>query len=890
MTLAKLLNHPNAGSRSFTRTRLTGFGCAVLILAACLDGVRLQAASPLDGNAVDFRYAPPEWQTLICLPDDPCKSLVDRSGALLYHYNQGGREFGTTLMIQTVTNEVWQKQELHSPRVPIVETHFDADGLNITQEAFAVTDLAQPAARKSKTTLFRLDDGTTAWQWAHSQGNVDAALNDVALHNNGSIHFQTAGRARRIALVLCEGWWDQPGKRIEVLRVEGAAPKTVDLVADIGKNKAAVFWFDAVDTNGDGDIDIQVDAAQDSFDKTTVVNGLWIFPADAPESDKDLLSGRLDSRALAELDPTLKGGPSRNDVVLVHVQNTGGTLRTVTPRVIIDTDLGTQFEGQAAVVNHHEKVTSSLKVIGFTDGRQLQLEPLQVPPGQTVNFSVVYSGGGKIVSGPATIKGAISARDHAIKYWEKAPLPYGKVQVPDPGIQALIDSATRNIWQARDIKKGIPVFQVGPTIYRQLWIVDGAFLLETAALLDAGGQARNAISYTLSQQKSNGAFEVLSHEYYKENGIVIWTCVRHAMLTQDKAWLESVWPQLEKSAGYIKELRRQTLASGNSLNKGLIPPGEIDGGLAGWQSKFQHPEFSSVYWNLAGMRALVQAANWLGKTNSAAAWQKEYDDFYADFRKAAARDTRRDGIGNSYVPIFMANWDNELPQRGQWSFCHAVYPGQIFAQGDPLVAGNLAMLKATEREGMVYGTGWDATGIWTYFGSFYAHAWLWQGDGQKALQLLYAFANHAAPVLDWREEQALKGEPYKKVGDMPHNWASAEFIRLSIHLLEIDRNDELHLFEGLPAQWTAPGMMTRLNGVATPFGKLTMALKVDDDGKSASLRVDPLSGNSCRKIVVHLAGWASKDKNAVIELDPARENTKTIVLAGAFPNSIEDQK
>ncbi len=46
-------------------------------------------------GTVDFRYSPPEWQTAICLPDDPHKSLVDRSGELLYHYEQGGREFAS---------------------------------------------------------------------------------------------------------------------------------------------------------------------------------------------------------------------------------------------------------------------------------------------------------------------------------------------------------------------------------------------------------------------------------------------------------------------------------------------------------------------------------------------------------------------------------------------------------------------------------------------------------------------------------------------------------------------------------------------------------------------------------------------------------------------------
>ena len=39
---------------------------------------------------------------------------------------------------------------------------------------------------------------------------------------------------------------------------------------------------------------------------------------------------------------------------------------------------------------------------------------------------------------------------------------------------------------------------------------------------------------------------------------------------------------------------------------------------------------------------------------------------------------------------------------------------------------------------------------------------------------------------------------------MPHNWASAEFIRLVIHLLALDRGDELHLLEGFPARGRDP--------------------------------------------------------------------------------------
>ena len=47
---------------------------------------------------------------------------------------------------------------------------------------------------------------------------------------------------------------------------------------------------------------------------------------------------------------------------------------------------------------------------------------------------------------------------------------------------------------------------------------------------------------------------------------------------------------------------------------------------------------------------------------------------------------------------------------------------------------------------MVTTTGWLTGGIWNYFASFYGHALLWQGDGQKAAEVLYAFANHASPL------------------------------------------------------------------------------------------------------------------------------------------------
>jgi hypothetical protein len=102
-----------------------------------------------DGLSVDFRYMPPEWQTSICLPDDPYKSIVDKSGDLLYHYRRivGGTDrFHTRIGVRIANGVVWKRQQLHSPRVPIVRTFLTANGLEVMEEAFAVTEELESTA------------------------------------------------------------------------------------------------------------------------------------------------------------------------------------------------------------------------------------------------------------------------------------------------------------------------------------------------------------------------------------------------------------------------------------------------------------------------------------------------------------------------------------------------------------------------------------------------------------------------------------------------------------------------------------------------------------------------------------------------------------------------
>jgi hypothetical protein len=181
----------------------------ILALFLTVPGAALpgEAAAGDALDPIDFRYSPPEWQTAICFPDDPAKTLVDKSGELLYGYGQGGREFATRIGVEVTGGATWTKQDLVSPRVPIVRTYRSAGNLFIEEDAFAVPDLPQTSAAATPS-VRRVDDGGVNRRWASPGEGATSSLADIAVHMGGSIRCEVpvpAGEARRIALALCEG-------------------------------------------------------------------------------------------------------------------------------------------------------------------------------------------------------------------------------------------------------------------------------------------------------------------------------------------------------------------------------------------------------------------------------------------------------------------------------------------------------------------------------------------------------------------------------------------------------------------------------------------------------------------------------------------------------------
>ena len=471
---------------------------------------------------------------------------------------------------------------------------------------------------------------------------------------------------------------------------------------------------------------------------------------------------------------------------------------------------------------------------GFLPAAAFATRLVTLRPGEAVAGSIVVPL--EAEPPPADAEWAERALGRMRTYWDTLPIRRTAIDVPDEDVQAMVDAAARNILQAREIVDGVPQLQVGPAVYRGLWIVDGHFMMECARYLGLDDAADAAMQALLRRVRDDGSIvESVDVPHLKETAISLASFVREAELTGDATLLRERWPIVEAAVRFIDELRRRSeeLPDDHPLH-GVMPVAFADGGLAG-----ERAELTTVLWTLAGLRYVADAAAVVAPERAhehRARYEALRDAFLARVPQwttetpgGLALEMRLPGSGDHHYAPGVADADVRRHRRigpltGNWAFCHAVWPGELFDPDDPLVRGLLWQLdRADDDEGVPAETGWlPYQAVWSYYASFAAHAWLYAHRGDKAADYLYAFANHAAPTRVWREEQSLAVSGHGQVcGDMPHNWASTEFIRLVLHLLVFESGPALELLPGLPPSWTG---RVHVSDHPTRFGRVSLEL------------------------------------------------------------------
>ena len=439
----------------------------------------------------------------------------------------------------------------------------------------------------------------------------------------------------------------------------------------------------------------------------------------------------------------------------------------------------------------------------------------------------------KLASGLKDPEGLLA---EARQYWQNWKPFEGDVswQLPDRYGEFLVACA-RNIQQARAKKAGKVTFQVGPTVYRGLWIVDGNFILEAARYLGYDKAAQEGLETEWGRQLPDGQIVAGGgREHWKDTGIAMFTLVRQAELSQDWTYFRQMQPNVLQAVKFLEGLRSKARSDGSiSGHYGILAPGFGDGGLGGIR-----PEFTNTLWVLAGLKAVTEAAGRL-QMSGFDGTRRFYKELRTSFFAAAAQEMRQYPDGFRYLPMLMKEdpawsdpnpWNRPRPQTAQWALSQAIYPGLVFDKDDPIVTGHIKLMQACTQEDIPADTGWlHHGGVWTYNAPFVSHVYLWAGLTDWARQTFMGYLNHATPRYCWREEQPLRGSlTADYIGDMPHNWASAECILYLRHMLVLEDGRNLRLLAGIGDVDLSGEQPIRLAYTPTRFGRIGVNLEPFD--------------------------------------------------------------
>ena len=625
--------------------------------------------------------------------------------------------------------------------------------------------------------------------------------------------------------------------RILDLHVEGSTTQTVDPRLGAERNEPLVYLFAAEDVNGDGLLEIEVHASVNSPDPNVYLNAFWILEEGPPVPVDAIARGSLSDKAELYYDC----GPEMETFALgARLEGLLATFEggTSTPVVRVSSNrnltfvpgTGLTWEGRPYIL------TRPAPVAARHQGREMILE---LPTG-TEKLQVIVAHGNASTEEVAGIGDLEDELKRSTWFWQHAAdVPRNTITVPDSGIQYLLETSIRNLYQVHEIVDGIPQFQPGPSVYRGLWVHDALRHLDAALALGDTAIARKNVETVLGFQQPNGRVRVMApYTMYRETPLAVYQACFFARCTNDQAWLRAQWPKIRLGLEWVREQRAQTLSDPNSPNAGLLPAGFSDGGLAGVQ-----PEYGSVYWSMISLREAARAARWLGETDDAARWDALFEEFHTSFRRAAARDVQRDAYGNLFLPVMVADTSTSRPpQQAQWGICQAVYMGRWFDPDDSLVIGTLAMLESEKSEGLPLNTGWLHGGVWGFFVGSPGPAHLWQENYREAQDLLYAYANHASHLGTWVEEQLPRDVGKRTAGDGSNASASAIYIAYVRRFIAMERESTIDILAGAPDEWYQPGSTIALDSVLTEFGPVTLNLTLSADGSAGSLFLAAVPG------------------------------------------------
>jgi hypothetical protein len=460
-----------------------------------------------------------------------------------------------------------------------------------------------------------------------------------------------------------------------------------------------------------------------------------------------------------------------------------------------------------------------------------------------LQFSVTLPPGGTHTVGWAAPLGARPAQaidnaaldarfDAAATQWRQR-LNRVVLQVP-PAAQPVVDTLRTSLAHILMSRNG-PALQPGTRSYARSWVRDGAMMVAGLVRLGEVDAAREFTDWfaghifasgkvpcCVDQRGADPVVENDSHGQYLYAVAEVW---RH---TQDTAFLQRHWPQVQRVLAWMEALRQSERTAANRTAQrahlfGLMPPSISHEGYS------DKPAYSNWdnFWALRGYKDAVLMAQALGHDTQAALWAPWRDEFERELLASIAATAQVHGIG------FIAG----AADRGDFdatSTTMALNPAQA--------AVPAALLQATFdrywQEMNARSEGRRSYTDYTPYELRTVGALTRLGQPERAHAMLSFFSKDQRPPgwNQWAEVVLPNPREPRFLGDMPHAWVSSDYIRSALDLFafEAEADNSLHIGAGLKPEWLAQGDVV-VQGLSTPHGPLHYRLQKHARGWTLTL-------------------------------------------------------
>jgi hypothetical protein len=415
-----------------------------------------------------------------------------------------------------------------------------------------------------------------------------------------------------------------------------------------------------------------------------------------------------------------------------------------------------------------------------------------------------------------------------------------RVHIPDPGVQNAFYACLADLFIMREpVAGGAIAGMPGTEIYR----APNSFEAGIAAIaLDQVGfhqEAESGYRVCLEQQELNGNWSEpkgWGHLMWGASGFKSWVAIEHYQLTGDRDYLSKVYSRMAASSRWQERQRARTRVMGQGarlLTYGLMPRGMGDCGLK------DDDDLYGVFiphniWAVYADRLSVEAAKILGKTEDLPELENIYQTALDDLLKAIDRSAiQEDGY----------RWIPGVPGKtsgSRWGVLNALFPCGLLPPDHELISGTIRHIEAhLSPGGIPIHTGWMVDGMWVAITlDNLAEAHLVRGNGDSAVEYLYAVLNHGTPLYTWCEERGQEPGTDKISGDRQHLWTPVAVVRAIRDSLVMEQSDGLHLAIGTARSWLASGRIVGITNAVTHFGQISFKMQYDQKSSKLTGHVD----------------------------------------------------